>query len=63
MDERQVTKEIMEVLCKQIEDSLNEGAIRVFTDESEDYFKHLVRITAAEYTNTLMVCLFGKKGE
>ena len=63
MDERQVTKEIMEVLCKQIEDSLNEGAIRVFTDESEDYFKHLVRITAKEYTNTLMVCLFGKKGE
>jgi hypothetical protein len=63
MDERQVTKEIMEVLCKQIEDSLNEGAIRVFTDESEDYFKHLVRITAKEYTNTLMVCLFGKKGD
>lgn len=60
MDERQVTKEIMEVLCKQIEDSLNEGATKVFTGRNEDYFKHLVKITAAEYTNTLLVCLFGK---
>ena len=61
MDERQVTKEMVEILCKQIEDSLNEGAIRVFTGENEDYFKHLVKITASEYTNTLLACLFGKE--
>ncbi len=63
MDERQVTKEIMLALCKQIEDALNTSADRVFNSENEDYYKHLVKLTASEYTNTLMVCLFGKKGE